>query len=84
MRKSLRHVYTVLRFPVEWVAYRRDQEGGTRERGEGRTELVVASGQAIAIGGSGGGTEVVRQFLLGYKRVNGRSQVSSVLTPEVR
>ena len=64
------------------LSYRSDQDAGTIELVEASTELVMTSGQPIAIGGSEGGTEVVRQFLLGYERLNRTSQVSIVLTAE--
>ena len=46
------------------------------------TEVVVQSGQPITLGGSGGSDEVLRQFLLGYERVNRTGQVSIILTGE--
>lgn len=64
------------------LSYRSDQEAGTIELVEASTELVVASGQPITIGGSEGSAEVVRQFLLGYERMNRASGVSIVLTAE--
>lgn len=65
------------------LSYRSDQDGGTIELVEASTELVVPSGQPISIGGSEGSAEVVRQFLLGYERVNRASQVSILLTAEI-
>ncbi len=65
------------------LSYRSDQDAGTIELVEATTEVVVPSGQPITIGGSEGSAEVVRQFLLGYERVNRASQVTIVLTAEI-
>ncbi|MBI4736118.1 MAG: hypothetical protein HY766_08660 [candidate division NC10 bacterium] len=64
------------------ISYRSDGGSGTIELVEAATEVVVQSGQPMTIAGSGGGGEVMRQFLLGYERVNRASQVSIVLTAE--
>jgi hypothetical protein len=66
------------------LSYRSDTDAGTIELVEASTEVVVPSGQPITIGGSEGGAEVVRQFLLGYERANRASQVSIVLTAEAQ
>jgi hypothetical protein len=49
---------------------------------EASTEVVVHTGQPLTIGGTDGRGEVMRQFLLGYERVNQANQVSIVLTAE--
>ena len=64
------------------LSYRSDTDAGAIELVEAGTEVVVPSGQPIIIGGSEGGAEVVRQFLLGYERANRTSQVTIVLTAE--
>ncbi len=64
------------------LSYRSDQDTGAVELVEATTEVVVASGQPITIGGSEGGAEVFRQFLIGYEQVHRTSQVSIVLTAE--
>jgi hypothetical protein len=66
------------------LSYRSDTDAGTIELVEASTEVVVPSGQPITIGGSEGGAEVVRQFLLGYERANRASQVTIVLTAETQ
>jgi hypothetical protein len=67
---------------IPQISYRSDQSEGTIELVEASTEVVVPSGQPITIGGADGRGEVVRQFLLGYERVNQANQVSIVLTAE--
>ncbi len=64
------------------ISYRSGQGHGTIELVEASTEVVVQPGQPITIGGTEGRGEVMRQFLLGYERVNQASQVSIVLTAE--
>ena len=64
------------------ISYRSDEGGGAIELVEASTEVVVQSGQPMTIGGSGGSSEAMRQFLLGYERVNRTGQVSIVLTGE--
>lgn len=65
------------------LAYRSDTDAGTIELVEASTEVVMPSGQPMAIGGSESSGEVVRQFLLGYERVHRTNQVSIVLTAEI-
>lgn len=64
------------------ISYRSDDGSGTIELVEAATEVVVQSGQPVTLGGSGGSGEVMRQFLLGYERVNRTGQVSIILTAE--
>ncbi len=64
------------------ISYRSDQGDGTIALVEASTEVVVQPGQPITIGGTDGRGEVMRQFLLGYERVNQANQVSIVLTAE--
>jgi Flp pilus assembly secretin CpaC len=64
------------------ISYQSDRGDGTIALVEASTEVVVPSGQPITIGGADGRGEVLRQFLLGYERVNQASQVSIVLTAE--
>ncbi|OGB88561.1 MAG: hypothetical protein A3H39_03465 [candidate division NC10 bacterium RIFCSPLOWO2_02_FULL_66_22] len=64
------------------ISYRSDDGSGTIELVEAATEVVVQSGQPVTLGGSGGSGEVLRQFLLGYERVNRTGQVSIILTGE--
>lgn len=64
------------------ISYQSDQGDGTIALVEASTEVVVPSGQPITIGGTDGRGEVMRQFLLGYERVNQANQVSIVLTAE--
>jgi hypothetical protein len=65
------------------ISYRTDEDTGTIELVEAATEVVVRSGQSMTIGGSGSGSEVMRQVLLGYERTHRTSQVSIVLTAEI-
>jgi type II secretory pathway component GspD/PulD (secretin) len=67
---------------VPQVAYRTDGPEGLIEVVEAATEVVVASGQSLTIGGSSGSNEVVRQVLLGYARVNRTGDVTLVVTAE--
>ena len=64
------------------ISYRSDQGDGTIALVEASTEVVVQPGQPITIGGTDGRGEVIRQFLLGYERVNRANQVRIVLTAE--
>lgn len=64
------------------ISYRSDQGHGTIALVEASTEVVVQPGQPIMIGGTEGRGEIMRQFLLGYERVNQANQVSIVLTAE--
>lgn len=64
------------------ISYRSDQGDGTIALVEASTEVVVQPGQPITIGGTEGRGEVMRQFLLGYERVNRANQVRIVLTAE--
>ena len=64
------------------ISYRSDQGDGSVELVEASTEVVVQSGQPMAIGGTGGSGEVMRQFLLGYERMYQANQVSILLTAE--
>lgn len=64
------------------MSYRSDDGSGTIELVEAATEVVVQSGQPVTLGGSGGSGDVMRQFLLGYERVNRTGQVSIILTGE--
>jgi hypothetical protein len=64
------------------ISYQSDQGDGTIALVEASTEVVVHTGQPITIGGTDGRGEVMRQFLLGYERVNQANQVSIVLTAE--
>jgi type II secretory pathway component GspD/PulD (secretin) len=67
---------------VPQISYRTDGPEGLIEVVEAATEVVVASGQPLSIGGSSGSHEVVRQFLLGYARVNRTGEVSLVVTAD--
>lgn len=64
------------------ISYRSEQDTGTIELVEATTELVVQSGQPMTIGGGGASNEVIRQFLLGYERVNRTGETSITLTAE--
>jgi len=64
------------------ISYQSDQGDGTIALVEASTEVVVQTGQPITIGGTDGRGEVMRQFLLGYERVNQANHVSIVLTAE--
>ena len=64
------------------ISYQSDQGDGTIALVEASTEVVVQTGQPLTIGGTDGRGEVMRQFLLGYERVNQANQVSIVLTAE--
>lgn len=64
------------------LSYRTGEGEGTIELVDASTEVVVQSGQPVTIGGSDRDGEVVRQFLLGYERVNRTGQVSIILTAE--
>ncbi|HEX9900408.1 MAG TPA: hypothetical protein VGC81_14390 [Candidatus Methylomirabilis sp.] len=64
------------------ISYRSDQGDASVELVEASTEVVVQSGQPMAIGGTGGSGEVMRQFLLGYERMYQANQVSILLTAE--
>jgi hypothetical protein len=64
------------------ISYQSDRGDGTIALVEASTEVVVHTGQPITIGGTDGRGEVMRQFLLGYERVNQANQVSIVLTAE--
>ena len=64
------------------ISYQSDQGDGTIALVEASTEVVVHTGQPITIGGTDGRGEVMRQFLLGYERVNQANHVSIVLTAE--
>ena len=64
------------------ISYRSDQGDASVELVEASTEVVVQSGQPMAIGGTGGSGEVLRQFLLGYERMYQANQVSILLTAE--
>ncbi|MEI8188526.1 MAG: hypothetical protein WCI75_02275 [candidate division NC10 bacterium] len=64
------------------LSYRTGEGEGSIELVDASTEVVVQSGQPFAIGGSDRDNEVVRQFLIGYERVNRTGQVSIVLTAE--
>lgn len=64
------------------LSYRTGEGEGTIELVDASTEIVVQSGQPFAIGGSDRDNEVVRQFLIGYERVNRTGQVSIILTAE--
>ena len=65
------------------LSYRSDQDKGTVELVEAATEVVVASGQPMVIGGSETAGEGTRQFLLGYEQVHRTGRVTIVLTAEV-
>ena len=67
---------------IPQISYQSDQGDGTIALVEASTEVVVQTGQPITIGGTDGRGEVMRQFLLGYERVNQATQVSIVLTAE--
>ena len=64
------------------ISYQSDQGDGTIALVEASTEVVVQTGQPLTIGGTDGRGEVMRQFLLGYERVNQANHVSIVLTAE--
>ncbi|MCX5735604.1 MAG: hypothetical protein NTW68_14960 [candidate division NC10 bacterium] len=64
------------------LSYRTEEGEGAIEMVDASTEVVVQSGQPVTIGGSDRDGEVVRQFLLGYERVNHTGQVSIILTAE--
>jgi Flp pilus assembly secretin CpaC len=65
------------------ISYKSDDGTGMIELVEASTEVVVQSGQPMTIGESGGSSEAMRQFLLGYERANRTGQVSIVLTGEI-
>ena len=67
---------------IPQISYQSDQGDGTIALVEASTEVVVHTGQPITIGGTDGRGEVMRQFLLGYERVNQANHVSIVLTAE--
>jgi type II secretory pathway component GspD/PulD (secretin) len=64
------------------LSYRTEEGEGSIELVDASTELVVQSGQPVTIGGSDRDGEVVRQFLLGYDRINRTGQVSIIFTAE--
>jgi len=67
---------------IPQISYQSDQGDGTIALVEASTEVVVQTGQPLTIGGTDGRGEVMRQFLLGYERVNQANHVSIVLTAE--